>query len=105
MTKQTVLALYDDRASAHQVLEELRAADYGRALRATLVRPSGLLLDRPCCSAKPGRGSPVTAHRRCGIQHPSMPPGKYGKFQDCSELEKTPSSPAYPSEAVFIPES
>jgi uncharacterized protein (TIGR02271 family) len=29
MTKQTVLALYDDRASAHQVLEELRAAGYG----------------------------------------------------------------------------
>ena len=29
MTKQTVLALYDDKASAHQVLEELRAAGYG----------------------------------------------------------------------------
>jgi uncharacterized protein (TIGR02271 family) len=29
MTNQTVLALYDDRASAQQVLEELRAAGYG----------------------------------------------------------------------------
>jgi uncharacterized protein (TIGR02271 family) len=29
MTKQTVLALYDDKASAQQVLEELRAAGYG----------------------------------------------------------------------------
>jgi uncharacterized protein (TIGR02271 family) len=29
MTNQTVLALYDDKASARQVLDELRAADYG----------------------------------------------------------------------------
>ena len=67
---------------------------------AAVVRPSGLA---PCCSEKVVRGSRVPAHRRCGIQHPSMPPGNYRKFQDCSEPQKTPSSLAYPPEAVFIP--
>jgi hypothetical protein len=32
-----------------------------------------------------------------------MPPDNDGKFQDCSEPQKTPSLLAYPPEAVFIP--
>ena len=58
MTKQTVLALYDDRASAQQVLEELRAAGYGSEFSVS------------------GDGSSSVGHKPGSRRHPAVRPDR-----------------------------
>jgi uncharacterized protein (TIGR02271 family) len=71
MTTQTVLALYDDRASAQQVLEELRTAGYGSEFSVSSGSSSGSISSGETPSSGNSTGSSLFSNMSSGLSSPA----------------------------------